>query len=436
MSGRWRPDLQARVREQIGSQRAEAWGVGTSASGVDLSSNILSSVSGQLACLYDRPPRVSHPEDPAGIVADLLRGAGWDSVMQRVQRDTIALREYCLHVQVLVDTAGKAHLVLRPVAPDLVIAEADPAQPEVPVVIREAIQRAHPTTGATTWFWDVYDIRDPAHPSYRILSIDEKEDWTVPMAGAAMEGDAYPYRDRAGRPILPWVLHHASRTGCLWDAYYGIELVDGTLQAGVHYSHLAHAMVQAAHPQRWALGCSIAGDPVDPDGDGRVRHEVVTDPAAVLMLMPAEGFDGQPSVGQWSPGAEIDKMSAAIEAYERRVSAFAGVSASDLLRVSGDPRSGYALSISREGKREASKQFEAVFGVADRQLCRVVACLTNGGLGLDIPEDGYDVAYQALPLSAEERRAVLDETTTMLDRGLIDQAQAQSRLREAGLIHD
>jgi len=437
ISGEWRADLQRRVIQAVGPTRAEAWGVGsglayagggTAYGGVDLSSNILMQVSGQLACMYDRPPSVAHPDEISGeVMAATLERAGWASLMQRIQRDTLALREMMIRVDVALDSAADLRVSLRPVYPDLVVGAATPARPDELASVREARLRADPLTGEHRWTWDALDVRDPAHPSYRVIDAVTGDDVTLVYLGADLSGAAYPYRDSDGRPVLPYVLWHASRCPGLWDAWAGVELVEGTLQAGVHWSHLAHAMTQAAHPQRYAVGVELPNSHVT-DGEGRARHEVVADPATVLMLQPSPDAPGGMTIGQWQPGADIGAMTDAVERYERRVAAFAGVSASDLLRVSGDPRSGYALMISREGKREASKRFEPVFRRSDEQLCRVIAVLVNRLSGTRLAEGGYRIGYQPVPLSADERKAEVDETLELLDRGMLTRVEAMMRV--------
>ena len=96
LSGAWASDLKARLRRSLGHVRSEAWG------DPDLSSNVFASVCSQLAVAYDREPSVTHKD---GLAAEMmfasLKAAGWSSQMQRVQRDTIGLREMLLRVDVV-----------------------------------------------------------------------------------------------------------------------------------------------------------------------------------------------------------------------------------------------------------------------------------------------------------------------------------------------
>jgi hypothetical protein len=422
LEGEWEQDIRFAVQEQAGQQRAKAW------KKVDMSSNVLASVCGQLAVIYSRRPVVSHAEDEAAAkaVGDLLEG--WESMMQRLQRNTIGLREMLLRPDVVV-VDDEPVVVLRPVTPDMVLADVDSDRPEVPVRIRELRWRTAKDTGEGGWYWDELDVRDPGSPTYVIRRDTDQADVTAAFAGGSMSGESYPYRDSANRPYLPYVVYHADRTGQIFDPYHGREVVEGTLTASVYYSYLGHTLLRAAFAQRYIVGGDVRGSKRD---DG--LHVVEADPSNVLLMETAENFEGTPVVGQWGAGVSVQELEEAVSKYERRVAAFAKISASDIQRMSGDPRSGYALMISNEAKREASREYEPVFRLADRQLLAMVATMVNRKTGSRLPESGYDLTYQALPLSAEERKALREELDWLLERSFITEDEAQERLHAAGLV--
>jgi hypothetical protein len=71
LNGLWRPDLESRVRQQVGTQRAEAW------KSVDMSSNVLASTSSQLASVYNEPPTFEHQDTLSRVTVErLLARAG------------------------------------------------------------------------------------------------------------------------------------------------------------------------------------------------------------------------------------------------------------------------------------------------------------------------------------------------------------------------
>lgn len=110
--GDWLRFLEDRLTTEIGNVRRTRWGH------PDLSSNVFRSSVSQLAVLYDRPPTLRCAEGGQDLLDEVER-AGWWQLAQRVQRDTIGLREMLVHVDV-VDGEDGPELQFRPVPPDLV----------------------------------------------------------------------------------------------------------------------------------------------------------------------------------------------------------------------------------------------------------------------------------------------------------------------------
>lgn len=415
--GQWEQDLTQRIQRAIGAVRREAWGV------PDLSANPFRAICAQVSVTYDRAPMVCHSDAAAETtMRDLLEGAGWSQLMARIQRDTLGLREMLLRVDL-----QDGELLLRPVYPDMVQAVADPDRPDMPAAIRELRLRTH--EGKQVWAWDVLDVRDPAAPVYQVMLAESSAggdpDISESVLGVegGLVGEAYPYRDAKGRPILPYVLYHAHRTGTLWDPWEGAEVVDGTLNVAVMWSFFAHCVRNASWPQRYAIGVEVPqGEQVG--GTTTARHEVVADAATILLLARSSDHDGQPMVGQFQPGADPEVLAGAVSAYERRLAAYAGLSASDIQRVSGDPRSGYALAISREGQREAARRIEPQFRRGDLQLLRVVAAL----YGQALPESGWTIRYESVPPSSDELAQTRDQLTWEAEKKLIGPVEMWRRL--------
>jgi hypothetical protein len=131
----------------------------------------------------------------------------------------------------------------------------------------------------------------------------------------------------------------------------------------------------------------------------------------------------QPLIGSFEPSADPQKLLESIAKYEYRVATASGIS-SEILRQSGDPRSGYALSISRDGQREAQKKFAPIFRENDEVLLEKTACLCNRFLGTNLPEVGYRVQYSQLNLSPEEMKAQREDVIEKLKIGLISPVDA------------
>ncbi len=397
--GEWEQDLKTAIEKRVGRNRARAWGC------PDLSANTFKAACSQLAVLYDRGVKVTHQDVAAAEeLTRQLDIIGYWPAMQRVQRDTIGLREMLCRVDVVTLDDGSRQLVHRHVPPDLVTAEADPENPDQPLLIEEL------TVRDGSWCWEKLDIRNAANPSYT-LRIGQNEE--------VYAGAAYPYRWADGRPYLPYVVYHAAKTGKIFDYTELQEVVNGTINSAVNYTFWAHCLDTASHPQRYVAGLTLAGTESQGEGDSPV---IESDPAFVLQFQPSHMATGQMQIGQWGPGADVDKLLDAIATYERRVAGFAGISPADIQRVSGDPRSGYALAITRESQREAQRRFAPQFSVADVEMLSKSASL------LALPETGWRIEYGAIPLSPDEMEAQRRDVLEQVNAGLLTKVDGWLRL--------
>jgi hypothetical protein len=421
MEGRWQRLLEDRLQEQLGSTRRQAWGR------PDLSANPFKVVATELSTLYDADPDVKHNRagDVSGFTDLVSRAALWPQ-MSRFQSMTIALREMWMRVDV-----EDGRLIYRPVPPDMTIAESDPSRPTIPTAYAEV--RLRHVRGETVWAWDVLDIRDPQNPSYtvRLATDDAKfgEDVTEEVLGARFDGAAYPYRrnpvgnETLGAPILPVVLYHASLYGDrLFDAYNGVELYEGSLSLALFYSYLSHTLRDASFPQRYAIGVRIAGSDMVDGGTRGQRVEVISDPTTILMLDAA--MEQQPQVGQFLAGADCEKLENTISSIAYRLATDAGLAPSELQRTSGSAKSGYAISLSQDGKRTAQRKYVMQFRDSDERLMAVSATLYNRAMGTAFPEGGYSVLYREIPLSPEELSSRRQHVLEMLEAGLMTRVEA------------
>lgn len=425
--GAWREDLVQRIEWSIGSVRREAWGV------PDLSSNVFRSAFSSLAVLYDRRPTVTHDNaQAAATVGGLVSAAGLWPLMQRVQRDTLGMREMLIRADVAIAENGQPEVSFRPVYPDMVLAEADPSRPDVPVEIYE-LRLRHDKAGRPRWTYDYLSVEPGEEPYYRVIAAGQNEhgeDLSLEYLGVAggLVGEAYPYRRTDGTVYLPYVLYHAAKTGMLFDPFEASELVEGSLNVAVLWTFWGHTVRQASWPQRYAIGVAAPGGSIEGEDSTTLRESIVPDPATVLLFAPSDE-SMSPQIGQWEAGADPNTLQEAIGNYERRIAAFAGVSASDVMRVAGDPRSGFALAITKEAAREAQRRYEPVFRPVDEALMGIVAALVNSATGTALlPEYGYRVAYASLPPSAEERQSEREHVLGLIGAGLLDRVTAYQQL--------
>ena len=416
--GRWEEDLEQAVALHVDPSRQAAWGT------PDLSSNIFRSITKQMSVLYDRAPIVDHMDgnDTGLELIKAVDASGLWAMMPRFAANVIGCREFYMSINATAD----GELIYRPVAPNRLVAMASADRPDVPVYIRELRLREHPETKELIWTWHEIDIRDEANPIERILNTDHagkaKLDLTAAYLGGERSGEAFPYRGSNGKPFIPGVLYHAEKTGQLWDAYEGSEVVYGSLNCAVFYSMFGHTLRDASWPQRYAIGAMPMGMGLEDGTNNGTRRAISTDPASILMFE-ASG-DLQPQLSQFQAGADVAKMLEAISSYEQRVAEFAGVSPADLQRLGGTARSGYAISITNAGKREAQRKFEPMFRAGDAELLSTSAKMLNRMAGLSVPESGYTIRYQAIPLSDQERDGLRKDLIEKIQAGIMSKADA------------
>ena len=361
----------------------------------------------------------------------MVNDAGLFPLMQRMQQYTLGMRECIMRIDVNPHAEGMTvdypGIQYRIVTPDYVICDASPDLPDKPNYYQE-LRRSTNKEGKTEWVWDIFDIRDLNNPRFGMykagadgsIGIDVSEDYMGHPAHVGL--DSYPYIDSQGRPFLPITMYHAEKTGLLWNTYDQSQLCYGSLQSAVYFTFFGHAMKNASWPQRYAIGVTINGlTALEQDTTAR-RAGIATDPSSILMFQPTE--DTQPQIGQFQPGADVHSLLESIAKYEYRVATTSGISPAELQRTSGDPRSGYALAVSRQGQREAQRKYAPVFRMADEELLTKTAILSNRFLNTSLPETGYRIAYKSLPLSPEETRAAREDIVQKLSAGLISPIQA------------
>ena len=414
MSGLWRTDLERVLSNLINPRQVRSWGHGEK---LDLAKNLLRSVVCQLAILYDRPPVISH-EDPeaAEMLRTIVDRAGLWQLMAELQQLTIAQREGFILVHPT-ELGGKPGVTFEVIPRDLFHAEALPENPDEPV--RAYVYRIREVDGDDVWTRDCWDIADPENPVYRIET-DAGELLPLPT----LTGDAYRWRYSDGLPFVPGELYHAKRTGALFDAFRGIELVDGALRVAAYWCLFGHILRDASHPQRYCINANLDSVQTDASGDAYV----VTDPSSVLMLRSQPGQTG--AAGQWQPGGDPVVVGNAIRNYASDLAADFDLTPSDIQRSNGDARSGYAISLTSEGKRAAQRRFEPQFRRGDERLLGKVAAVLNSTVGAALPDTGWSIQYTGVPLTFEERRIVMQEFELRKAQGMISKPMALARLED------
>ncbi len=479
LEGTWSRLLAERTTQVLGATRSAMQ------ADPSLSLNPFKSVCRALSVLYDGAPTIQHPVASAEDLRNLTRkitAAGLWPMMQRVQQYVLGLRESLVHAAVDPSTGA---LRFRAVYPDMVYARASEDRPDEPVRIEELRSRSaaylrskgivvtpNVANAEDVWTVDVYDISGPApfHAVHLLSAKSNSQGWalgadiTAQVYGKALAAGDYPWRatptraalaadpEAEGTPVIPYVLYHAAPNGDrLWDPYEWIEIVDGTLTAGVLNSFLLHTFADASWPQKVIIGGAPAGAAVTMDDgtEGSRRAYVPSDPTSILIIEPLPGFTGQPTATQFQPGGDITAQEAVLGNMISALMESAGISPSDVQRLSGNARSGAAIALTNEGKRELQRRYQAVFEAADQRLVRLCAILLNRWAdGIELaaeaagapiatlyrfPEGGYSLTYPRIPRSPDELKAHREHVFALLDRGMLTDAEAFAALHDVPL---
>jgi len=420
LDGVWEADLVETMSQYVAPEQMAAWGR------PDLTKNVFRSVVSQLSILYDREPIIEH-DDPVAAerMRELCRGAGVWTQGPQLQRLVIGQREALRRV-----SWEDGALLVRLVPVDTVEASSSPNTPSVPHTVIE--YRHRELDGQKILTRDVLSVEGGVGV-YRIESGDGKRDLTSMFLGSDYSGEAYPYRRDDGSPVLPYVMTHALDSGALFDSYQGKELVEGSLKVSVLWTFWSHIVFDCSHPQRYGVNARPAGLAADARSDEHATF-IATDPAS-LLLMEASNPDAPVTLGQFAPGGDPVAVGQAISHYSATLAMDFDMTPADIQRSHGDARSGYAIHIVNEGKRRAQVKYEPQFARADVELLEVIAALHNTYSGdAPLPESGYSVRYQGLPLSVDERRTRINEFKMLFEIELASKVQLLAELE--GITED
>lgn len=418
LSGQWRLDLDERIAQHFGPTRRAVMGLSS------MARNPFRRLCTELAANYDRPPHVRNVagELPLLLGADgVLDAMGLWPMQQSAQADLIGLREIWIRLDWSADLGRP---VARTVTPDCLEATPHPADPSIPVTIRELRYLSVPGIG-DRWAWEEASIADPDAP---YLTVTEARgdtsgvDWTDRVYGAPVSGEVYPWRwtqgERAGRPYLPGVLYHARQRGRLWDWTEGQEVVEGTLDVGASYSFLQHVIHRASWPTKVAVGLYPVSSAPRETPDGRARVEVVNDPAAVLHFEHVDA--NQPGDFKQLPAPDPEAIARTVAMLERSIADFdgLGLTSSSLMQTSSNPWSAAALTITRDDKVRAQQRYTPTLRRGDIDLIERIAAIVNAQLPAPVlPETGYRIDYASVPMARDEADALRAHNAELIAAG-------------------
>lgn len=418
LTGAWRQDLEQFMAREIDATRRLTWG------NVDVTKNVFRSVVHQLAVLFDTEPVISHDTSQAAATLDpFIQKSGLWEMCRTLQIYTVGQRESLIRLDAVVASAqgGEPRVQVRVVPADLVYGHGSHEEPDTPVYLCEYRQRKTDAKGTEKqggfeWTKDEFSIEDPENPFYRVLTGDGEEDLSEQFLGSkgGLSGDAYPYRYQNGAPFIPYTLFHAERSGSgsLFSPYEGAELVEGSLVVAVLWSFWKKCVKDNSWPQRWCIGVRPAGGYKTQDNIAYIS----TDPSSLLNFEATT--DKAPQIGQFDPASDPTALGESIRQYSSDLALDFGISATDVARVSANPRSGYAIALSKEGVRAAQRRAEPAARRGVVELLGKFAAMVNILTGAGLPEDNWAVFFPGVPLSSEEKKQRIEEWSKQAELGV------------------
>ena len=309
-------------------------------------------------------------------------------------------------------THADGQLILKRARASSLRGQGDPESPGVPLLLgwNRPVRIGSDVMSDT---WDVWDIRDPSAPSYRIIRGPTWEDDGEVTGGAditrdvtdeeAKLGESYPWRwtkgDREGQARIPMQMYHANYPEALFDRTTGSALTQGTLTTGVLGSFWLHVCRDVSWPDRNVRGMSLVGTVVAEDGEPR---SVPNDPAAIKQW-DDENAERPGEYWQWAPGADPKLLMDMNRSYRQLLDEQA--IPVDISSVGGDP-----LKYRVEAMRRVVEGYYPICRQYDSGLLEMIAATLNGFTGTDYEESGYGLLYRT---EIDDLRAMLEKRATI-----------------------
>jgi hypothetical protein len=333
-----------------------------------------------------------------------------------------------------------------PVATSEVEVWADPRDPSQPARVDHYHERD--IKGETVCVRDVWDLRDRNTPAFRIEGWVPRDDgsggkswnWedvtTEAMPEVVGLPGQWPYWTEApvdgalpdtSEPIWPWTAFHWRISKRLVDSHHNQELVDLALVAAVLWTYWTGGLRDVAYQQRYMMDCDIAGA----SSEQKKQTHAPANALMVMKLVSTGGPGTQGTASQWSAPMDPKAFAESISGFMASGALFAGLSSADVsVSSTGLSRvSGFAIEVSREGKRKVERKIVAPMNVGVVHNLVGAAQLANayGGTRLPTTRDAFRVAYTYTAQSGEEARAEVEELVALVGAGLLHPADALRR---------
>ena len=350
--------------------------------------------------MYTRPPAWSFAsEGTAELWRSIQDGANAAAVFPELNRMVNLLNECLVYVRPCGD-----HLTYRLVLPQDVTVWPDPDNPATPfaAMFRESMVNV-PKGSPVYHYWSRYEDK----PEYRCFD----------AGGREIRKEVNPYKDEAGMPAIPLTAYHRSLpTWSFWDQTTGGDVYELTIMVGMWETWVNHLIRTDSTRQKWASGQLMM---TDQQGG----------PTAIMSL---RSTDATPvSVGEFSSQSDWAGLGGQIKRKLQNVLDNNGMSLADD-RTSGDPTSGFALTVRSKGLTDLRERQVPLYRTWDRGLYATVAAVWNFELtnpkspaitGNPLPwpsEAKPDIKYAQFQTSqtVEERNLAYDLAVKQMSKGL------------------
>jgi len=382
----------------------------------DMSRNPLRHITAELNIIYNEPPTATI-EDGSVDLSRVLSPSLWPLSQQR-QGVVLAIGECLTRLDW---DASRQRVQYRVVPPHTVVVVASPDDPSQIVFVRELRERIY--NGKSVWAWDEWDNTDPNTPFFSITVYSEDFSKLVNITEMVMGTSEYPYIDEDGKGILPYVLHHRNVQAGLWNWKASTSLVHSSLRTAALWTHWCDGFVSATNPQRIAIDLDIPGGETSTVGGTPIK-KVPLDRTSVLMFRSLNS-DRPGSISEWSPALEPIQGSEALNIYTAGIALQAGISADDLQVTTG--QSGYAIVLSRAGKRHARRNQVPAARFGDQELLATASRMVGGiidGYGAPADPEEWSVSYRDIDADAVEAKTRVELAKLQMDAGLISEPEA------------
>jgi len=340
---------------------------------IDTTNNPLKRIVNEVSVLYSRQPVRKLATSEATIAwRDVLHRANASVVFPRLDCLTNLLNTTLLYVRPCRDS-----LTLKLILPQDCTVWPDPDDPTMPLAVE--FRECDPSAPNAKPIYHQWDRREGS-AGYRQYDTQGKLVKAKSLPN--------PYKDHTGRAIIPILAFHREwPTWSFWDSTSGADLYELCLMVGMWETWINHLIRTDSAMQKYASGLlETAG-------------EQQGGPTSILQF---RSPDGQPvSVGQFSSQADWNGLGAQIKRKLENVLYNYGLVLPDT-RTSGDPTSGFALTVRSQGLTKLQKRRVPSYEKSEETLYRVVAAVHN----FERNNPAFDIEGPELPPMPEAKPTV------------------------------